>query len=110
MAAVSAYTMPTHALSIPPGREDDCQVVERVANALNEHDGLPAIPVVGWVRRDVFGAEPRFELLVAERAGEILGYALHGQAYNTDYGTVGLWLEDLYVRADERRSGVGRRL
>ncbi|HEX2568942.1 MAG TPA: GNAT family N-acetyltransferase [Polyangia bacterium] len=102
--------MTVDAISIRPAREDDCDVVERLAHELNVHEGLPLVAVAGWVRRDVLGAEPKFHLLVGERAGEIIGYALYTQTYNTDYATIGLWLEDLYVLEVERRQGAGRRL
>lgn len=60
--------------------------------------------------RDGFGARPAFEALVAESAGVVVGFALYFPSYSTWEGRPGIYLEDLYVRADARQSGLGRRL
>jgi GNAT superfamily N-acetyltransferase len=60
--------------------------------------------------RDGFGPNPRFECLLAERAGDAIGFALFFHSYSTFEGRAGLYLEDLYVAERARGSGVGRRL
>jgi ribosomal protein S18 acetylase RimI-like enzyme len=60
--------------------------------------------------RDGFGATPAFRVLVAEVAGELVGYALFYPGYDTDRATRGVYLADLYVLATHRRLGVGRAL
>jgi GNAT superfamily N-acetyltransferase len=60
--------------------------------------------------RDVFGATPRAEVLIAERAGEAVGFALFFHNYSTWEGRPGLYLEDLYVDEPARGAGVGRAL
>ncbi len=56
----------------------------------------------------VFGARPSAELLVAERDGALVGYALFFHNFSTFLGRRGLYLEDLYVRPAERGSGIGK--
>ena len=62
------------------------------------------------VRRDGFGAAPEFGALLAERGGEVVGYALYHPTWSTEVGERGLFLYDLYVRDAARGRGVGRAL
>jgi len=57
-----------------------------------------------------FGAERRFEALLAFVDGEPAGFALFYPDFSTWLGRPGLYLEDLYVKEWARRRGVGRRL
>ncbi len=47
---------------------------------------------------------------VAEHQGEVVGFALWFLNFSTWTGQHGIYLEDLYVRPDQRRSGLGRAL
>ncbi|WP_116136434.1 GNAT family N-acetyltransferase [Trinickia diaoshuihuensis] len=58
----------------------------------------------------LFGPHPAAEALVAEREGNIVGYALYFQNFSTFLGRRGLYLEDLYVQPALRGSGLGTRL
>ena len=60
--------------------------------------------------RHGFGAERRFEALLAFVDGEPAGFALFYPDFSTWLGRPGLYLEDLYVEERARRRGVGRRL
>ena len=60
--------------------------------------------------RDGFGENPAFSGIVAERAGEILGYLLYHPGYDADYATRTLHIVDLYVGEQWRGQGVGRAL
>jgi GNAT superfamily N-acetyltransferase len=62
------------------------------------------------LRRYGFGAERRFEVLLAFLDGEPAGFALFYPDFSTWLGRPGLYLEDLYVREGARGCGVGRRL
>ena len=62
------------------------------------------------LRRYGFGAERRFEVLLAFVDGEPAGFALFYPDFSTWLGRPGLYLEDLYVREWARGRGVGRRL
>lgn len=50
------------------------------------------------------------EALLAELAGEPVGFAVFFHNFSTFMGRKGLYLEDLYVRPHARRRGVGRAL
>ena len=62
------------------------------------------------IRRDGFGEEPEFRVLVAEDAAVLVGYALFYDAYEPSYAARGVYMADLYVRPSARRCGLGRRL
>ena len=56
----------------------------------------------------LFGAETSCEALVADDHRRLVGYALVFQTFSSFRTTRGLWLEDLYVAPEARRSGTGR--
>ena len=72
------------------------------------------------LREALFGARPAAEALIAERPSsrtgdpetkaEALGYALFFPTFSSFLASTGVWLEDLFVRAEHRGEGVGRAL
>jgi len=58
----------------------------------------------------LFGDKPAAEAVVAEREGQVIGFALFFTNFSTFLGLPGLYLEDLYVQPPHRGSGVGRAL
>ncbi|HUS27708.1 MAG TPA: GNAT family N-acetyltransferase [Kofleriaceae bacterium] len=59
------------------------------------------------LRATLFGVKPAAEVLIAERAGTPVGFALFFPSYSTFLAKPGLYLEDLFVRPAERGKGVG---
>jgi len=59
-----------------------------------------------------FGADPYFHALLCEKGAEkrAIGFALYFYTYSTFTGKPSLFLEDLFVRPDERGSGYGKAL
>jgi GNAT superfamily N-acetyltransferase len=62
------------------------------------------------IERMGFGERPYFECLLAEEAGEALGFALYFHNFSTFEGRPGVYLEDLFVTPAARGKGVGRAL
>lgn len=62
------------------------------------------------VRRDFIDGDFGLELLVAERGGALVGYALHSVIYETMVAERGRYLSDLYVAPEARGCGVARAL
>ncbi len=58
----------------------------------------------------LFGPTPAAEVIIASRAGRDVGFALFFQTYSTFLARPGIHLEDIFVVADARGSGVGRAL
>ena len=55
-------------------------------------------------------AAARSHALVAEVDGQVAGMAVYYVTFSTWTGRHGIWLEDLYVRPDQRGSGLGTAL
>ncbi len=62
------------------------------------------------ILRDGFGANPRFECLLAELDRAAVGFALFFHSYSTFQGRAGIYLEDIFVAESARAKGVGRAL
>jgi GNAT superfamily N-acetyltransferase len=58
----------------------------------------------------LFGPDPAVFCLVAEDASGVVGFALWFRSFSTWLGSHGIYLEDLFVRSEARRSGHGRAL
>jgi GNAT superfamily N-acetyltransferase len=58
----------------------------------------------------LFGEHPSAEALIAELGSQVAGYALFFPTFSSFLATEGLWLEDLFVRPQHRRAGVGKAL
>ena len=59
------------------------------------------------LEQHLFGERPAAEALVAELDGEPVGFAIFFTTFSTFVGRPGMWLEDVYVRPERRRAGVG---
>ena len=62
------------------------------------------------IRRDGFNANPKFRAVIAEWDGEPAGMAFFFYHYSTWKGKPGIYLEDLCVRPQFRRKGIGKAL
>ena len=60
--------------------------------------------------RDGIGPKRWFDCLVAEVDGRLISYAMVCRGYEAHMAKRRLWLRDLYVRTDARRTGTGRAL
>ncbi|HEX5078024.1 MAG TPA: GNAT family N-acetyltransferase [Geminicoccaceae bacterium] len=90
---------------------DDAAAVVRLVHRFERENGRSDAKLTAAdLLADGFGKRPRFRVLLAEDAGRALGYALFYPSYDTEHAARGLYLQDLYVVPDARRSGVGRAL
>ncbi len=58
----------------------------------------------------LFGAEPAASVIFAFNGDKPVGFAVFYFTYSTFAGLPGLYLEDLFVKPEVRRLGVGRQL
>ncbi len=75
-----------------------------------EHEPDAVKATTADLLRDGFGAQPKFEVLIAERAGHPVGFALFFPTYSTWEGRPSLYLEDIFVLEEERGTGAGHQL
>jgi GNAT superfamily N-acetyltransferase len=92
-----------------PGDEDG--ILECI-RALAEYEKLPdAVQTsAGDLRQTLFGPDPLVFAHVIEKDARIAGIAVWFLNYSTWTGRNGIYLEDLFVRADERGHGYGKAL
>jgi GNAT superfamily N-acetyltransferase len=62
------------------------------------------------LERALFGPQPVAGALMAQMDCEAAGYAIYFSTFSSFTGRSGLWLDDLYVRPQFRKRGLGRRL
>jgi GNAT superfamily N-acetyltransferase len=62
------------------------------------------------IEQQLFCAAPVAHCLIAERDGEAAGFALYFWNFSTFLARPGLYLEDLFVKPQQRAHGIGRRL
>jgi GNAT superfamily N-acetyltransferase len=62
------------------------------------------------LRAHLFGPRPYAEVLLAEDAGAVVGFALFFHNYSTFRGKPGIYLEDLFVIPAARGKGFGKKL
>jgi len=100
------------ALNIRPATPHDAALIHELILALAEYEKLShevrADPAL--LALHLFGPQPIAEVLIAERDGEAIGFALFFPNFSTFEGKPGLYLEDLYVRPEARGLGAGKAL
>ena len=60
------------------------------------------------LKTDAFGKKPLFNILVAQKSKEIVGYAFYFFTYSSFLAKKTLYLEDIFISESMRRSGVGK--
>jgi GNAT superfamily N-acetyltransferase len=97
---------------IRPATPGDVTAVCRLIRALAEYERLThALDLnEGRLREHLFGPRPVAEVLLAEEAGAVVGYALFFPTYSTFRCRPALYLEDLFVEPAHRGKGHGKAL
>src|SRR4051812_48495503 len=99
-------------LSIRLATVQDTALLATLIREFADYDQLSqeAIVTEEDIARDGFGVRAKFRALIAEWDGRPAGYALFFDIYSTFQGRPGLFLDDLFVRAEFRRKGIGKAL
>jgi len=90
----------------------DTPIIAALIRALADYERLSNAVVLDeeQLREHLFGARPFAEVLIAEDAGAIAGFALYFHNFSTFQGQPGIYLEDLFVRPEYRGRGHGKAL
>lgn len=99
-------------LSIRPATIDDVPLLNILVHELAEYDRVSHEAVVSEedLARDGFGGNPKFRAVIAEWSGHVAGYALFFEFYSTFQGRAGIFLDDIFVRPEFRKKGIGKSL
>jgi GNAT superfamily N-acetyltransferase len=91
---------------------NDVPTIARLIRALADYERLAhAVDFdEAQLRQHLFGPRPFAEVLLAEEAGRVVGFALFFHNYSTFRGQPGIYLEDLFVEPDQRGKGHGKAL
>lgn len=96
-------------IRIRPAAEADCELIFSLIEELAEYEKLAA-EVAGdaeVLRRTLF-EQRAAEALILELDGEPVGYAIFFTTFSSFECRSGVWIEDVYVRPEKRRGGIGR--
>jgi GNAT superfamily N-acetyltransferase len=99
-------------IRIEPAQERDVPLILALIRGLAEYERLAdqCIATEARLREALFGAQPAAEVLLAYADDQPAGFALFFHNFSTFLGRRGLYLEDLFVKPEFRRLGIGRRL
>ena len=97
-------------LNLRPATPVDGPVLFKLIQALAEYEKL-SHAVTGnadALSEHLFGSRPYAEAILAESAGQAVGFALFFTNYSTFLTQPGIYLEDLFVLPGYRRRGIGK--
>src|SRR6476620_4610083 len=91
---------------------DDVPTIARLIRDLAEYERLAHMVDfdAADLREHLFGKRQYAEVLLAEEAGRVVGFALFFHNYSTFRGKPGVYLEDLFVEPEHRGKGHGKAL
>lgn len=88
----------------------DAPLIQSLLAEQADHHGETLAAGVEALEKWGFGAQPLFRVILAEKAGGALGFALYYPDFSTLRGRPGVMLQDIYVRPAARGLGLGRAL
>ena len=99
-------------LHLRPARVDDTAAILGFIRELAEYEKLldKCVATEEGLARQLFGARPMAEVILAEWNGAPVGFALFFHNFSTFLAKPGIYLEDLYVRPALRGKGIGKAL
>jgi len=99
-------------LNIRPATRDDAALILELIRGLAEYERAPdaVVATEADIVRDGFSGNPRFHCVIAEWDRSPAGFAFYFFHYSTWLGKPGLYLEDLFVKPEVRRKGIGKAL
>ena len=91
---------------------DDVTLIRELIEGLADYERLrhECVATDASLRETLFGARPYAEVIIADVEGSAAGFALFFHNYSTFLAKPGIYLEDLFVRPEQRGRGVGNAL
>ena|ERR1700681_4350140 len=100
------------ALTIRRARPDEAGLVLSMVRELAEYEKLlhEFEATEAMIGEALFAEDPRLFCEIAEWNGEPAGFAVWFVNFSTFSGRSGIYLEDLFVRTEQRGNGIGKAL
>jgi len=97
-------------LVIREAKPEDSNVILNFILELAKYENLEpeVLATETSIRDSIFGPESSTKVLICEKEGTPIGYAIYFFNYSTWLGKHGLYLEDLYISQTERGFGAGK--
>jgi len=104
--------MKTENFAIRPAKAADVPVILELIRALATYERAPneVTATEDGLNKVLFGEKPAAEVLLAFENETAVGFAVFFHNFSTWLGRPGLYLEDLFVRPEDRGKGYGRAL
>jgi len=104
--------MKTENFAIRPATAADVPIILELIRALATYERAPndVTATEDGLNRVLFGEKPAAEVLLAFENETAVGFAVFFHNFSTWLGRPGLYLEDLFVRPEDRGKGYGRAL
>jgi len=98
--------------TIRPAASADVPTIFELIKALATYERAPdeVVATEAGLTQVLFGEKPAAEVLLAFENDRAVGFALFFHNFSTWLGKPGLYLEDLFVRPEDRGKGYGRAL
>ena len=98
--------------TIRPAAVGDVPVILELIRELATYERAPdeVVTTEQGLTEVLFGKKPAAEVLLALEEGRAVGFAVFFHNFSTWLGRPGLYLEDLFVRPEDRGKGYGRAL
>src|SRR3954464_14513466 len=105
-------TAPAQRVRVSRATERDVPLIVQLIRELAEYERAPneAVATVEGMTEALFGEIPQAEVLLAHCDDEPAGFALFFYNFSTWTGKRGIYLEDIFVRPELRRHGIGAAL
>jgi GNAT superfamily N-acetyltransferase len=104
--------MKTENFAIRPATVADVPIILELIRALATYERAPndVTATEDGLSKVLFGEKPAAEVLLAFENETAVGFAVFFHNFSTWLGRPGLYLEDLFVRPEDRGKGYGRAL
>jgi GNAT superfamily N-acetyltransferase len=109
---VSCVNKESYKLEIRPAQRGDVAIILELIRELATYERAPneVTATKGQLVDVLFGEKPTAEVLLAFENETPVGFAVFFHNFSTWLGQPGLYLEDLFVRPEQRGKGYGRAL
>ena len=97
---------------LTPAVQSDVPLILELIKALAEYEKMAArvVTTEADLRAALFGPRPAAEVIIGYAGDEPAGFAMYFQTFSTFKGRPGLYLEDIFVKPEWRKQGLGTML